>query len=126
MIGVFGGSGMNAYLLNNLLTNPTLIDELGWFLLRHTGNDKDFLTTALSYRLGLRGPSVNVQTACSTSLVAVHLAARACSPSSATSRLAGGVTMSSRMVAATSTARGRSCRLPVAAAPSTPPRKGPS
>ena len=38
------------------------------------GNDKDFLPTRVSYKLNLRGPSVNVQTACSTSLVAVHLA----------------------------------------------------
>ena len=44
------------------------------FLLRHTGNDKDFLATRVSHVLDLRGPSVNVQTACSTSLVATHLA----------------------------------------------------
>ena len=73
-IGVFAGCGMNTYMLNNLLTNPTLVDQVGMFLLRHTANDKDFLTTTVSYKLDLRGPSVNVQTACSTSLVAVHLA----------------------------------------------------
>jgi acyl transferase domain-containing protein len=44
------------------------------FLLRHTGNDTDFLSTRLSYLLTLTGPSVNIQTACSTSLVAVHYA----------------------------------------------------
>ena len=55
-IGVFGGCGMNTYLINNLLTNPQLVEQLGWFLLRHTGNDKDFLTTTASYRLDLRGP----------------------------------------------------------------------
>ena len=38
------------------------------------GNDSDFLATRVSYKLDLRGPSVNVQTACSTSLVAVHVA----------------------------------------------------
>ena len=92
-IGVFGGSGMNTYLLHNLLTNPTLVEELGWFLLRHTGNDKDFLTTTLSYRLGLRGPSVNVQTACSTSLVAVHLAAQSLLSFECDLALAGGVTI---------------------------------
>lgn len=73
-IGVFGGTGHNAYLAANLLTNPRLVRDVGLFLLRHTGNDKDFLTTRLSYLLNLKGPSVNVQTACSTSLVAIHSA----------------------------------------------------
>ena len=92
-IGVFGGWGMNTYLLHNLLTNPSLVEQLGWFLLRHTGNDKDFLTTTLSYRLDLRGPSVNVQTACSTSLVAVHLAAQSLLAFECDLALAGGVTI---------------------------------
>lgn len=73
-IGVFGGSGHNAYFASNLLSNPALVRSVGAFLLRHTGNDKDFLTTRVSYLLNLRGPSINVQTACSTSLVAIHLA----------------------------------------------------
>ena len=73
-IGVYAGSGHNAYLPYNLLTNPELLDEIGFFLLRHTGNDKDFLATRVSYCFDLDGPSVNVQTACSTSLVAVHVA----------------------------------------------------
>ena len=73
-IGVFAGSGMNAYFPYNVLTNPDLVESTGFFLARHTGNDKDFLSTRVSYKLNLRGPSVAVQTACSTSLVAVHLA----------------------------------------------------
>lgn len=73
-IGVFAGSGHNAYLARNLLTNPRLVRDVGMFLLRHTGNDKDFLSTRISYLLNLRGPSLNVQTACSTSLVAIHMA----------------------------------------------------
>ncbi|MBK0394479.1 type I polyketide synthase [Ramlibacter algicola] len=75
-IGVFGGCGMQAYLPYNLLSNPELKKSVGLFLLRHTGNDKDFLTTRVSYLLDLKGPSVGVQTACSTSLVAVHVAAQ--------------------------------------------------
>ncbi len=58
-------------------SNPDLVRDVGLFLLRHTGNDKDFLATRASYLLDLRGPSVNVQTACSTSLVATHLAVSA-------------------------------------------------
>jgi acyl transferase domain-containing protein/thioesterase domain-containing protein/acyl carrier protein len=72
--GVFAGSGPNSYLINNLLSDPDLVEKEGIFLLRHTGNDKDVLATRLSYQMNLRGPSINIQTACSTSLVAVHLA----------------------------------------------------
>jgi acyl transferase domain-containing protein/thioesterase domain-containing protein/acyl carrier protein len=72
--GVFAGSGPTSYLFHNLLSNPELVEKEGIFLLRHTGNDKDVLATRLSYQMNLRGPSLNVQTACSTSLVAVHLA----------------------------------------------------
>jgi acyl transferase domain-containing protein/thioesterase domain-containing protein/acyl carrier protein len=72
--GVFAGSGSNSYLINNLLSDPELVAKEGIFLLRHTGNDKDVLATRVSYQMNLRGPSLNVQTACSTSLVAVHLA----------------------------------------------------
>ena len=61
-IGVFGGSGMNAYMPYNLFTNPELMATSGLFLVRHTGNDKDFLTTRVSYLFDLRGPSVNIQT----------------------------------------------------------------
>ena len=92
-IGVFGGCGMNTYLINNLITNGNVLEQLGWFLLRHTGNDKDFLTNNVSYRLDLRGPAVNVQTACSTSLVAVHLAVQSLLAFECDAALAGGVTI---------------------------------
>ncbi|HEV8299000.1 MAG TPA: polyketide synthase, partial [Acidimicrobiales bacterium] len=92
-IGVFAGCGVNTYLINNLLTNPDLVENVGWFLLRHTGNDKDFLATGISYRLDLRGPSINVQTACSTSLVAIHLAAQSLRSYECDMALAGGATI---------------------------------
>ncbi len=92
-IGVFGGSGHNAYMPYNLLTNPKLMSAVGFFLVRHTGNDKDFLTTRVSYLLNLKGPSVNVQTACSTSLVAIHLAAQSLLNGECDMALAGGVTI---------------------------------
>ena len=92
-IGVFGGSGYNAYMTYHLARNKKLLDSMGFFLLRHTGNDKDFLTTRLSYCLNLTGPSINVQTACSTSLVAVHLAAQSLINFECDMAMAGGVTI---------------------------------
>lgn len=92
-IGVFAGCGMNAYFMFNLLTNPKLVKSTGLFLLRHTGNDKDFLTTRVSYNFNLTGPSVSVQTACSTSLVAIHLAVQSLLNGECDIALAGGVTI---------------------------------
>lgn len=92
-VGVFVGCGVNTYLINNLLTNPQLVDQVGWFLLRHTSNDKDFLSTGISYRLDLRGPSINVQTACSTSLVAIHLAVQSLLSFECDMAIAGGSTI---------------------------------
>jgi acyl transferase domain-containing protein/thioesterase domain-containing protein/acyl carrier protein len=92
-IGVFAGCGMGSYFAMNVLRNRQLLDEVGLFLLRHTGNDKDFLATRLSYALDLHGPSVNVQTACSTSLVAIHLACQSLLSGESDMALAGGVTI---------------------------------
>jgi acyl transferase domain-containing protein/thioesterase domain-containing protein len=92
-IGVFAGCGMGSYFAFNVLRNRQLMDEVGLFLLRHTGNDKDFLSTRVSYCFDLKGPSVNVQTACSTSLVAIHLAAQSLLSGESDMALAGGVTI---------------------------------
>lgn len=92
-IGVFGGCGMQAYLPYNLMTNPELVRSMGLFLLRHTGNDKDFLCSRVSYLLDLKGPSIGVQTACSTSLVAVHMAAQSLLAGECDMALAGGVSI---------------------------------
>src|SRR5690606_29947627 len=71
-IGVWGGTGPGSYFLENLLPNRTLIgaDQLVASPVM-LANERDFLTTRVSYKLNLRGPSINVATACSTSLVAV-------------------------------------------------------
>ncbi|CAM2068661.1 SDR family NAD(P)-dependent oxidoreductase [Sulfidibacter corallicola] len=92
-IGVYAGCGMGSYFMFNLLTNPDLVDNVGMFLLRHTGNDKDFLSTRVSYCFNLTGPSINVQTACSTSLVAVHTACQNLLNGETDLALAGGVTI---------------------------------
>jgi len=92
-VGVYAGCGMGSYFYFNICSNPDMVDDVGMFLLRHTGNDKDFLTTRVSHVFDLQGPSVNVQTACSTSLVAVHYACKALSDGECDMALAGGVTI---------------------------------
>ncbi|MFI6015457.1 beta-ketoacyl synthase N-terminal-like domain-containing protein [Streptomyces sp. NPDC051243] len=88
-IGVFAGSGMSTYLFGALRRND-LVESLGEMVVRH-GNDKDFLATRISYKLNLRGPSVNVQTACSTGLVAVHSAVQSLLLSECDAAIAGAV-----------------------------------
>jgi amino acid adenylation domain-containing protein len=90
-VGVFAGVGLNTYVLN-LLPNPEILDSVGNFQIT-IANDKDFLAPRVSYKLGLRGPSVSVQTACSTSLVAVHLACQSLISGECDAALAGGVSI---------------------------------
>ena len=92
-VGVFAGCGMGSYFYFNVCSNRHLVDQVGMFLLRHTGNDKDFLSTRASFTFDLRGPSVNVQTACSTSLVAIHYACQSLMNGECDTALAGGVTI---------------------------------
>jgi len=72
-IGMYAGKSRSTYLLNNLYSSQSRVGTAGVFQVA-ISNDKDFLATQVSYRLNLQGPSFTVQTACSTSLVAVHLA----------------------------------------------------
>ena len=76
VVGVVAGCGgsVTSYLLAHA-GHPALAGDIA--TVPHIGNDKDFLATRVSYKLNLTGPSFSVQTACSTSLVAVHLAAQA-------------------------------------------------
>jgi acyl transferase domain-containing protein/thioesterase domain-containing protein len=92
-VGVYAGSGINTYLIHNLLTNAELVASAGLFLLKQTGNDKDVLATRVSYQLNLTGPSLAVQTACSTSLVAIHLACQGLLNHECDMAMAGGVTI---------------------------------
>ncbi|WP_108484034.1 type I polyketide synthase [Oceaniglobus ichthyenteri] len=92
-VGVYAGCGMGSYFYFNICSNPDLVEDTGMFLLRHTGNDKDFLSTRVSHVFDLKGPSINLQTACSTSLVAVHYACKALNDGECDMALAGGVTI---------------------------------
>ncbi|AUS99076.1 beta-ketoacyl synthase [Nostoc sp. CENA543] len=104
-IGMFAGASMNTYLINNCYPNrgqldsndelqPFTLDSMGGFQTM-VANDKDYLTTRISYKLNLRGPSVNVQTACSTGLVVVHLACQSLLNGESDMALAGAASINS-------------------------------
>ncbi|HKI03851.1 MAG TPA: beta-ketoacyl synthase N-terminal-like domain-containing protein, partial [Thermoanaerobaculia bacterium] len=91
-IGVFAGAGMNTYFLNNVLGHPEIFRTLAPHQIL-IGTDKDYLAPRVSYKLNLKGPSVTVQTACSTSLVAIHLACQSLQDYQSDLALAGGVSV---------------------------------
>lgn len=91
-VGVYAGASLNTYVLSQLLPNRALLASVGGYQLM-IGNDKDFLCTRVSYKLNLHGPSMTVQTACSTSLVAVQLACLALQRGECDMALAGGVSI---------------------------------
>ena len=89
LIGVYAGCAMSSY-MDRLQSNPAFMALLG-YLQVYIGNEKDYLATRVSYKLNLRGPSFNVQTACSTSLLAVAVAADALVSHQCDMALAGGI-----------------------------------
>jgi len=96
LIGVYAGVSLNTYLLYNLQGHGAGLAgsyQVGAYQTM-LGNDKDFMPTRVSYKLGLRGPSMAVQSACSTSLVAVAQACQALLSYQADLCLAGGVSIS--------------------------------
>ncbi|HKI00347.1 MAG TPA: amino acid adenylation domain-containing protein [Thermoanaerobaculia bacterium] len=96
-VGLFAGVSSNSYLFN-LYSHPGLRESFGTYQAT-LGNDNNFLPSRVSYKLDLKGPSVNVQTACSTSLVAVHLACRALLDGECDLALAGGVSVKAQQMA---------------------------
>lgn len=91
LVGVFAGLSTSNYLYN-LYTHPEVIASVEPLQII-IGNEKDHLPLRVSYKLNLRGPSVNVNTACSTSLVAVHLACQSLLLGECDAALAGGVSV---------------------------------
>ncbi len=91
LVGVFGGTNISTYLLG-LASQPEVLGTADTYQMM-IGNDKDSLTTSVSYKLNLKGPSLAVQTFCSTSLVAVHLAAQSLRQGECDLALAGGVSI---------------------------------
>ncbi len=91
-ISVYAGASLSTYLLNNLYPNQSDLKQSTLFQVM-IGNKNDSLATQVSYKLNLRGPSLTVQTACSTSLVAIHLACQGLLNRECDMALAGGVSL---------------------------------
>ena len=89
-IAIFAGSNLSSYMIRNLYSNPGLVEEVGTFKTM-LANGQDFLATRISYLLNLTGPSVNVNTLCSSSLVAVHYACQSLLNFESDLAIAGGV-----------------------------------
>ncbi len=90
LIGVFAGSTFANYYIHNIYPHKDLMESVGEIQLE-ASNDRDSLSSKISYKLNLRGPAVAVQTFCSTSLVAVHMACQSLLNYESDIALAGGV-----------------------------------
>ncbi|MFL5347180.1 MAG: amino acid adenylation domain-containing protein [Hyalangium sp.] len=91
-IGVFGGAGVPRYWLQQVASlAPAQGSSSDYRAI--VGNGNDFLATRVAYKLGLRGPALSLQTACSTSLVAIHLACQNLLSRQCDMALAGGVSL---------------------------------
>ncbi|QHG19985.1 polyketide synthase [Nostoc sp. ATCC 53789] len=91
-ISVYGSASISSYFLFNLFSNPELIKLVGLDQIRHH-NRTDNLTTRVAYKLDLKGSAITVQTGCSSSLVAIHLACQSLIDRESDLVLAGGVSI---------------------------------
>lgn len=94
-VGIYAGVGASIYLIKHLLSQQPLTEQtsIAELLALLSGNMTDALATRVAYKLNLRGPAVSVQTACSTSLMAVHTACQALLGHECDMALAGGVSL---------------------------------
>ena len=97
-IGVFAGASLSTYLIYNLISGVPLGDGMDPLEML-TGNSGDSLATRISYKLNLKGPSFTVQSACSTSLLAVHLACASLQNDECDLALAGAVSVKVNLLA---------------------------
>ncbi len=93
LIGIYAGTGMSTYFLNYLLGSQQKQSASADVFQMTMTNDKDFLATLAAYKCNLKGPCVNIQTACSTSLVAVHIAVQSLLAGECDMAIAGGVSI---------------------------------
>ncbi len=92
LIGVFAGAGYKNYLMHHIQKTPSLEKTVGEFQIG-LAEEADVLATMISYKLNLKGPSVSVQSYCSTSLVATHLACQSLLNYECDIAVAGGVAL---------------------------------
>ena len=89
-VGVFGGMYNASYFQRHLAPRPDVSGRIGELQLM-LGNEKDYLTSRVAHKLGLSGPAISVNTACSTSLVAATMAMASLRSRDCDIALAGGV-----------------------------------
>jgi acyl transferase domain-containing protein len=96
-VGVYASSTISTYMLNNLMHLPSMRrgrDGLNMATLQIcVANDKDYVSTRVAFKLDLRGPAYTVQSACSSSLMAVHVACQALMARECDLALAGGASI---------------------------------
>ncbi len=91
MMALFGGVSASDYVFQNISKNPRMLESMRLQVL--FSNDKDYVTSRTAYKLNLRGPAITIQTACSSALVATHLACQSLLSGEVDLALAGGVTV---------------------------------
>lgn len=122
-IGVFGGTGNSGYAGRLYPRSGQYVLPTDRFQIM-IGNDPDYLATRVAYKLNLKGPALTVQTACSTSLVAIHQACQSLLTYQCDMALSGGVCVHFHQGRGYIFQEGMIFRLMAIAGPSMPRRKG--